>query len=197
MAHQVIIRFLYNCKVQSFSLLVGVSWKFTENFNNVSVLMNSWKAIIINKLLECFCTTKVHLMIGCIRELLFCTSQKTVAQFFDLFHLSSCLSSAIFICSKLSSVQIIFEMHEKKCICHCGLKESTRMWWNRLRDQVLVQCQIYPMFIWRQNSTTAEEVARFQCLFLNASWLMSGRTSGHQNLVSIFPWIDNCLKAKR
>ena len=49
----------------------------------------------------------------------------------------------------------------------------------------------------RQNSTTAEEVARFQRLFPNPSWLMSGRTSGHQNLVSIFPGIDNCLKAKR
>ena len=46
----------------------------------------------------------------------------------------------------------------------------------------------------RQNSTTAEEVARFQRLFPNLSWLMSGRTSGHQNLVSIFPGIDNCLK---
>ena len=46
----------------------------------------------------------------------------------------------------------------------------------------------------RQNSTTAEEIARFQCLFPNPSWLMSGRTSGHQNLVSIFPGINNCLR---
>ena len=29
--------------------------------------------------------------------------------------------------------------------------------------------------------------------FLNPSWLTSERTSGHQNLVSIFPGIDNCL----
>ena len=49
----------------------------------------------------------------------------------------------------------------------------------------------------RQDSTTAEEVARFQRLFPNPSWLTSGRTSGHQNLVSIFPGIDDCLKAKR
>ena len=42
-----------------------------------------------------------------------------------------------------------------------------------------------------QNSTTAEEIARFQRLFPNPRWLMSGRTSGHQNLVSIFPGIDN------
>ena len=48
----------------------------------------------------------------------------------------------------------------------------------------------------RQNSTTAEEVAQFQRLFPNPSWLTSGRTSDHQNLVTIFPWIDNCLKAK-
>ena len=34
-------------------------------------------------------------------------------------------------------------------------------------------------------------------VFHNLSWLMSGRTSGHQNLVSIFPGINNCLKAKR
>ena len=41
-----------------------------------------------------------------------------------------------------------------------------------------------------QNSTSAEEVARFQCLSPNPSWLASGRTSGHQNLVIIFPWLD-------
>ena len=43
----------------------------------------------------------------------------------------------------------------------------------------------------RQDSTTAEEVSSFQRLFPNPSWLMSGGTSGHQNLVSIFPGIDN------
>ena len=48
----------------------------------------------------------------------------------------------------------------------------------------------------RQNSTTAEELARLQRLFPNPSWLMSGRTSGHQNRISIFSGIDNCLKAK-
>ena len=48
----------------------------------------------------------------------------------------------------------------------------------------------------RQNSTTAEEVARVQLgLFPNPSWLMSGRTSGHQNLSSIFPGLDSCLEA--
>ena len=36
----------------------------------------------------------------------------------------------------------------------------------------------------------------FQRVFPNPSWLMSGGTSGHQNPVSIFPWIDNCLLAK-
>ena len=39
----------------------------------------------------------------------------------------------------------------------------------------------------------SEEVARFQHLFPNLNWLMSGRTSGHQKLVPTFPWIDNCL----
>ena len=29
----------------------------------------------------------------------------------------------------------------------------------------------------------------------NLSWWMSGRTYGYQNLVSIFPGIENCLKA--
>ena len=47
------------------------------------------------------------------------------------------------------------------------------------------------------NSSTAEEVARFQRLFPNPSFLMSSRTSGHQNHASIFSEIDNCLKAKR
>ena len=40
----------------------------------------------------------------------------------------------------------------------------------------------------RQNSTSAEEVIRFQCLFPNPSWLTSVRKPGHQKLVSIFPW---------
>ena len=47
--------------------------------------------------------------------------------------------------------------------------------------------------IGRHNS---EELARFQRFFPNPSWLMSGRTFGHQNLVSIFPGIDNCHIAK-
>ena len=55
---------------------------------------------------------------------------------------------------------------------------------------------LYKSMVRRQNSTTAEELARFQRLFPIPSWLMSGRTSGHQNLVSIFPEIDNCLEAK-
>ena len=56
-----------------------------------------------------------------------------------------------------------------------------------------------PMEVRRQISTTAEEVTRIQILFPYPSWLTSGRTFGHQNLVliSIFPEIDNCLKAKR
>ena len=57
----------------------------------------------------------------------------------------------------------------------------------------------YYIMVRRQNSTTAEVDARFQRLFPdfpNPSWLTSGRTSGHQNLISIFPGIDNCLKAK-
>ena len=33
----------------------------------------------------------------------------------------------------------------------------------------------------------------YSSFFPNPSWLTSGRTSGHQNLVSIFPGIDNCL----
>ena len=46
----------------------------------------------------------------------------------------------------------------------------------------------------RQNSTSAKEVARFQRLFLNPSWLtLGGRTSSHQKLAPTFPWIDNCL----
>ena len=53
--------------------------------------------------------------------------------------------------------------------------------------------QIPPDKVRRQNSTTAEEIARFQRLFPNPSWLTSERTSGHQNLVSIFPGIDSCV----
>ena len=43
---------------------------------------------------------------------------------------------------------------------------------------------------------TVEEVVRFQRLFPNPSWLMSGRTSGHQNLVSKIPVVGKCFKAK-
>ena len=52
------------------------------------------------------------------------------------------------------------------------------------------------MVVRMQISTTAEKVARFQRHFPNPSWLTSGITSGHQNLVSIFQRIDNCLKVK-
>ena len=45
--------------------------------------------------------------------------------------------------------------------------------------------------VWRWNSTSAEEGARFQRLFPNPSWLTLGRTSGDQKLHSTFPWIDN------
>ena len=38
----------------------------------------------------------------------------------------------------------------------------------------------------RRNSTSAEEVARFQCLFPNPSWLMPGK------LFPTFPGLDNC-----
>ena len=38
------------------------------------------------------------------------------------------------------------------------------------------------------NSTTADEVYRFQHLFL-VGW----HEEGHQKLAPIFPWIDNCL----
>ena len=40
----------------------------------------------------------------------------------------------------------------------------------------------FSVMIRRQNSTTAVELARFQCLFPNPSWLTTGRTSGHQTL---------------
>ena len=40
------------------------------------------------------------------------------------------------------------------------------------------------------NSTSAEEVAWFQRLIPNPSWLASGRISDHQKLVSTFPMID-------
>ena len=42
-----------------------------------------------------------------------------------------------------------------------------------------------------------EEIARFQHLFPNPSWLMSGRTSSHQKLVPAFPWIDNCVMVSK
>ena len=45
----------------------------------------------------------------------------------------------------------------------------------------------------KRNSTSAGEVARFQRLFANLSWITSGRTSGQQTLVPTFPWINNCL----
>ena len=52
------------------------------------------------------------------------------------------------------------------------------------------------IMVWRQNSTSAEEVIRFQSIFPSSelpSWLTSGRTFGHQKLAPTFPWIDNCL----
>ena len=42
----------------------------------------------------------------------------------------------------------------------------------------------------RQNSISAEEVAKFPCLFPNLSWLTSGRTSGQKKLVLTLPWIE-------
>ena len=51
----------------------------------------------------------------------------------------------------------------------------------------------FSFMVQKRNSTSAEEVARFQHLFPNPSWLMSGRTSGHQKIVPTFLWIDNCL----
>ena len=44
----------------------------------------------------------------------------------------------------------------------------------------------------RWNSTSAEEIARFQCLFPNLSWVPSvvGKTSGHLKLVPTFPLIE-------
>ena len=44
-----------------------------------------------------------------------------------------------------------------------------------------------------RNSTTSEEVSRFQRLFPNPSWLVWGKASRHQNLAPTFPRIDNCL----
>ena len=60
----------------------------------------------------------------------------------------------------------------------------------------IVDIDISWLYVTRQISTSAKEVARFQRFFPNPSWLTSGRTSGHQNFVSIFPGINNCLKAK-
>ena len=41
------------------------------------------------------------------------------------------------------------------------------------------------------NSTTTNEVSRFQHLFPNPSWLVWGRASRHQKPAPTFPWIDN------
>ena len=50
---------------------------------------------------------------------------------------------------------------------------------------------------WRQNSTTVEQVARFQRLFPNPSWLMSGRKNIQFQYLfiwnQIFQGIKNCL----
>ena len=51
----------------------------------------------------------------------------------------------------------------------------------------------FDIYVYRRNSTSAEEVDRFQRLFHNPSWLTPGKTSGHQKLVPTFPWIYNCL----
>ena len=54
--------------------------------------------------------------------------------------------------------------------------ECYGMWWNDMAR--------------RRNSTSAEEVARFPHLFPKPSWLISGKTSGHQKLVPTFPCMD-------
>ena len=69
--------------------------------------------------------------------------------------------------------------------------------WIQVHEFIKIFIKYYSIclhLVRRQKSTSAEEVARFRRLFPNLSWLSSGRTSGHQNLISIFPWIDNCLK---
>ena len=50
--------------------------------------------------------------------------------------------------------------------------------------------------VWPSQNEWIRPFARFQRLFSNPGGLMSGRTSAHQNLVSLFPGIDNCLKTK-
>ena len=82
-----------------------------------------------------------------------------------------------------------------------------KQWWwmiemGQIAESLKIQCDQDSRKIIRYGDRiqllygTAEEVARFQRLFPDPSRLTSGRTSNHQNLVSIFPGIANCLKAK-
>ena len=72
---------------------------------------------------------------------------------------------------------------------------------NKTRTKIVGRLKVKTVFettsayVWVQRSQMSE-VAGFQHLFPNPSWLTSGRTSDHQNIVSIFPEIDNCHKAK-
>ena len=59
---------------------------------------------------------------------------------------------------------------------------------------ILIYHYLFTIFPYEQlTGTEAEEVATFQHLFPNPSWLSSGRASDHQKLVPTFPWMDNCL----
>ena len=61
-----------------------------------------------------------------------------------------------------------------------------------------LQCFISDLIFFISESREAEFNYCWRgCLFANPSWLMPGRTSGHQELVPTYPWIDNCLMATR
>ena len=77
------------------------------------------------------------------------------------------------------------------------IRRTLRDLGSTLVSPKLAILKILKFEVWRQNSTSADKVARFQCLFPNLSWLMSGRTSGHQKLIPTFLWIDNCLMAAK
>ena len=76
-------------------------------------------------------------------------------------------------------------------VCKCWQETAWFAAWMG-NVQGYVDRYLKKFMVRRRNSTSTEEVARFQHLFSNPSLLTAGRTSSHEKLIPAFLWIDNC-----
>ena len=83
-----------------------------------------------------------------------------------------------------------------KILHHCLIwfnwfkfQKAVKAWdWTLCLINFIILSESFILIVSRyggENSTTAEEISGFQHIFLKCSWLLPGRTSGHQNLSPI------------